>query len=207
MDKIVQHSNFTPGKQPRRLPVPRISFLPCIKRDCIPPASKCARAEISVPRHSKSGSNRCSFGGSKQKMRQPYRHFCGVRRNGNFAPKNLKIHASADLWSKISPDNRVRIEPDEYSNGPSHRAACLARSLPLMSLSISQPSSGIRRAIKSYCFSKSETSNSPSTVRRLARQGSNASCSRAWLDHNLVAGMATGHKATWSLHLHVERTG
>jgi hypothetical protein len=27
------------------------------------------------------------------------------------------------------------------------------------------------------------------------------------LDHNLVAGMATGHKATWSLHLHVERTG
>ena len=27
------------------------------------------------------------------------------------------------------------------------------------------------------------------------------------LDHNLVASMATGHKATWSLHLHVERTG
>jgi len=45
-------------------------------------------------------------------MRQPYRHLCGVRRNENFAPKNLKIHASADLWSKISPDNRVRIEPD-----------------------------------------------------------------------------------------------
>jgi hypothetical protein len=68
-----------------------------------------------------------------------------------------------------------------------------------MSLSISQPSSGIRRAIKSYCFSnpKHQTRHQPlgdwhvRAVMPHARERG--------LDHNLVAGMATGSQSHMEL--------
>src|SRR6266545_1037467 len=73
MDKIVQHSHFTPGKQTGRLPGPALNFIPHVKRDCLPPAGKGSRTEIGVPPPFEVRIKPAQLHRVKVKMRQPCR--------------------------------------------------------------------------------------------------------------------------------------
>src|SRR5262249_33278741 len=105
--EIVQRSHFTPGKQSRRLPVPRISFLPCFKGDCVSPAGKRSGTEIGMPAPFELWIKSVQLQRVEVKMRQPWWYFDRVGWNGNLAPKNLKIDVGLDIGSEVAPNNRV----------------------------------------------------------------------------------------------------
>src|SRR5438046_2753146 len=107
MDKVVQRSHLTPRKQSRRLPIPRISFLPRLKRDCVAPAGKRSGTEIGVPAPFELWIKSVQLQGIEIKMRQPRWDLGRVGWNGNLAPKNLEIDVGPDLGSKVAPNNRV----------------------------------------------------------------------------------------------------
>src|SRR5436190_2900845 len=78
VDKVIECSHFTPGKQPWRLLRPRFSSIPYIKGYGIPPASKGSRTEVGVPPPFKVRVERAQLYRIKVKMWQPGWDFCGV---------------------------------------------------------------------------------------------------------------------------------
>src|SRR5206468_10395599 len=99
-------------KQARRFLPPRLRLRPCSEGESVPPASEGPGRKIRASTPIKLGIKAPQLLRVKIKMRQPGWNFLSICRDRNLAPENLKIDVGADLWSKVSPDNCVRIKPN-----------------------------------------------------------------------------------------------
>src|SRR3954447_15562872 len=91
---------------------PELRLDPFFKRDDVPFACEDAGRKVGSPAPVKFGIKLSQLLRIKIKMWQPRWDFCGVRGDGNVAPEHLKIDIGADLRNKVSPNDRVRIEPN-----------------------------------------------------------------------------------------------
>src|SRR4029077_9994853 len=91
--------------------------------DNVAPACEGAGRKVGVSTPIKFGIKVSQLLRIKLKMRHTRWNFGGVCRYINVAPEDLKIDVGADLPGKVSPDNRVRIQPHvEFKRPLPHRS-------------------------------------------------------------------------------------
>src|SRR5262245_37441725 len=107
VNMIIEHSHFSPCEETGNLFFPAFRFGPPPKRYCVASACEPAGRKVGVSTPVKIGVKLMKLLRVKIKMREPGRNFCCICRDGNFAPKNLKIDVRENLWGEVTPDNRV----------------------------------------------------------------------------------------------------
>src|SRR6476620_10115456 len=207
VDEIIQHSHFAPGKQARRLSSPGLSSIPYIERYCVSPATEGSRTEIGVPPPFELGIKPVQLLQIKIKMRQPGWDFSGICGNGNLTPKNLKIDIRTDLGDKVTPNNRVRIEPDVVFKRPLPHGGqfCLV-------ISAHQGAHFVRPQFRNpqdeqivFAFQIRNIKCSIHNQANWNRRTVIPHAGQRRLNHELVSRMAARHKTEWRLRCHIIR--